>query len=87
MMREVIRTTKAILNERQCPLSEWIVALPAVQWTLNTAYRRRLGAAPFRVMMGRDARTAFAALAEVDSEGVQVEPVEEATLRKLVQPL
>ena len=36
MMREVIHGVKAMLNEGERPLSEWVVVLPVVQWALNT---------------------------------------------------
>ena len=84
MMREVIRTAKAMLNERKRPLSEWIVVIPAIQWALNTAYRRRMAGTPFQLMMRRDPRTEFKVLVEEDLQGVQVTPVEGETLRQKV---
>ena len=44
------------------------VELPAVQWALNTAWRKRLQATPYHVKMGREPRTAFTALIEGDDE-------------------
>ena len=69
MMRMVIHGAKAMLNEGARPLSEWVVLLPAAQWALNTAWRKRLQATPYRVMMGREPRTAFTSLIEGDDEG------------------
>ena len=75
MMREVIHVAKAMLNEGWRPLSEWVVLLPTVQWTLNTAWRKRLQTSPYHVMMGRKPRTAYAALIEEDDdEGFQCSP-------------
>ena len=59
MMREVIHGTKAMINEGGRPLSEWVVLLPAVQWALNTAWRKRLQATPYHVMMGLEPRKAL----------------------------
>ena len=44
------------------------MVLPAVQWALNTAWRKRLQATPYHVKMGREPRTAFTALIEGDDE-------------------
>ena len=49
MMREILKASKAILNERGQPLSAWITVLPLVQWALNTAVRQRFGTSPFQV--------------------------------------
>lgn len=54
MVREVVRTAKAILNEHQCPLSRWVVVLPATQWALNTTYRPRQKISSFQLMLGRE---------------------------------
>eukprot|EP00752_Nemacystus_decipiens_P007839 g7004.t1 len=63
MMREVVRTFKAILQERRKSVREWVDLVPAVQWALNTAYRERYGSTPYHVMFGRAPTTAFATLA------------------------
>ena len=77
MMREVIATAKAMLHEQGRPPSEWTTVLPAVQWVLNTAVRQRLGTSPYCVMLGREPRTAFSALAEEDNEGMALTAVDE----------
>ena len=87
MMREVIHGAKAMLNEGGRPLSEWVVVLPAAQWTLNMAWRKRLHATPYHVMTGRKPRTAFTALIEGDDEGFQFSPIDEARLQQLVVSL
>ena len=69
MMHEVIHGAKAMLNEGGRPLSEWVVVLPAVQWTLNTAWRKWLQTTPYHVKMGLEPRTAFTALIVGDDEG------------------
>jgi len=85
MMREILRTAKSILNERRRPLSEWIVVVPAIQWALNTAWRKRLGASPFQAMMGRHPRTTLDVLVEENAEGVSLSPVDPQELRNRVQ--
>ena len=77
MMREVIHGARAMLNEGGRPLSEWVVVQLAVKWALNTAWRKRLQATPYHVMMGREPRTAFTALTEGDDEGFQFSPIDE----------
>ena len=61
MMREVIHGAKAMLNEEGRPLSEWVVVPPAVQWALNTTWRKRLRATPYHVVE-REPRTVFTCL-------------------------
>ena len=46
MMREILKTAQAVLNECRRPLSEWIVTVPDIHWALNTSWRKRLGASP-----------------------------------------
>ena len=41
-MREILKASKAILNEQGQPLSAWITVLPSVQWALNTAVRQQV---------------------------------------------
>ena len=86
-MREVIYGAKAMPNEGGRPLSEWVVVPPAVQWALNTAWRKRLQATPYHVMRGREPRTAFTALIERDDEGFQFSPIDEDRLQQLVVSL
>ena len=52
MNREVVKTFRAVLSERRRHPSEWPLALGAVQWALNSAYRERMGTTPFQMMAG-----------------------------------
>ena len=52
MNREVVKTFRAVLSERRRPPSEWPLALGALQWALNSAYRERMGTTPFQMMTG-----------------------------------
>jgi len=63
MMREIVRTLKAVLQERRGSVRDWVDLVPAVQWALNTAYRARYGSTPYHVMFGRAPQTCFATLA------------------------
>ena len=83
MIREVTHGAKAMPNEGRQPLREWVVVLPAVQWALNTARRKRLQATPYHVMMGREPRTTFTALIEGDYESFQFSPIDEDRLQQL----
>ena len=73
-----------MINEPGRALSGWITVLPAIQWALNKATRRIFGTTPFHVMMGREPRTAFAALVE-ETEEVEITPVDEEKLRQYVR--
>ena len=63
MNREVVKTFSAVLCERHRPLSEWPLALGAVQWALNSAYCERMRTTPFQMMTGRPPATAMSVLA------------------------
>ena len=63
MLKEVVRSHRSILLEQRRAVSKWVDVLPAVQWTLNTAFRRRYGSTPHHVMFGRAPRTSFSVLA------------------------
>ena len=41
MMREVVRTLKALVQEERRNTRDWVELVPAVQWALNTAFRER----------------------------------------------
>ena len=84
IVSDVIHGAIAMLNERGRPLSEWVVVQPAVQWALHTAWRKRLQATPYHVMMGREPRTAFDAPIDGDDEGFQFSPIDEKSLQKVV---
>ena len=87
MTREVIHRAKAMLNEGGRPLSEGVVVLPAAQWALNTAWRKRLRTTLYHVVMGRESRTACTALVEGNDEGFQFSPIDENRLQQLVVSL
>ena len=40
-VREVVRALKSILSEQRKQVAEWVDALPAAQWALNTSFRER----------------------------------------------
>ena len=52
MVKEVVHALRSILLEQRREVSEWIDVLPAVQYSLNTAFRRRYGSTPYHVMFG-----------------------------------
>lgn len=70
MIWQVIRTAKVILYEYRRPLSEWILLLSAIEWTLH------------QLMLGRKARRVFSALVAEDSEKLKLEPIHKAKLRE-----
>ena len=84
VMQEILKTSKAIINERRRPLSEWITVLPSVQWALNTAIRQRFGVSPFHVMMGREPQASFSVLVE-EREELDITSVEEDKLQAHVK--
>ena len=64
MMRAIIRTLKALLNEGRRSLDEWVNIVPVAPWVLNAAYRERLKACPYKVMFGCEPETSFSILLE-----------------------
>ena len=52
-VQEVVKTLKAILNERKEPTNTWPKYVPLVQACLNMAYRERLKRTPLEIMLGR----------------------------------
>lgn len=83
-MQEILKASKAILNERWSPLSEWITVLPSVQWALNTAARRLFGTSSFHVMLGGEPRISFAILMEEKGE-LELTKLDETKLRAHVK--
>ncbi|CAM9540190.1 unnamed protein product [Sphacelaria rigidula] len=55
MIKEGVRALRSILLEQR----RWVDVFPAVQWALNTAYRRRYDSTPYHVIFGRAPRTWF----------------------------
>ena len=76
MNREVVKTFSAVLSERRRPPSEWPLALGAVQWALNSAYRERMGTTPFQMTTGRPLATAMSVLAGEDGDAWTVEELD-----------
>ena len=76
MNREVVKTFRAVLSERHRPSSEWPLALGAVQWAFNSAYRERMGTTPFQMMTGRPPATAMSVLAGEDGDARTVEELD-----------
>ena len=76
MDRELVKTFSALLSERRRPPSEWPLALGAVQWALNSAYRERMGTTPFQIKTGRPPATAMSVLAGEDDDALTVEEVD-----------
>ena len=66
--REVVKTFREFLSKRRRPLSEWPLALGAVQWALNSAYRERMGTTPFQMVTGRPPATVMSVLAGEDGD-------------------
>ena len=76
MNREVVRTFRAVLSEKRRPPSEWPLALGAVQWGLNSAYRERMGTTPFQMMTGRPPATPMSVLAGKNGDAWTVEELD-----------
>ena len=71
-----MKTFPAVLSERRRPPSEWPLALGAVQWAPNSAYRERMGTTPFQMMTGRPLATAMSVLAGEDGDAWTVEELD-----------
>ena len=87
MMREVVRTLKAILQERRGSVRDWVDLVPAVQWALNTAYRERYGSTPYHVMFGRAPRTSFSTLASSSGEEWNIDSLDVDQLQQQIQSI
>ena len=68
MNRKVVKTFRAVLSEIHRPPSELPLALGAMQWALNSAYRERMGMTPFQIMTGRPPVMAMLVLAGEDGD-------------------
>jgi hypothetical protein len=93
MVGEVVRAFRSTLLDREVSPKDWVEVIKPVQLALNTSFRKRLGATPFEIMFGRQARTALtAALIRDGDEGTWgVEPVDLSDIqthcKKLVEEL
>ena len=85
MMREVVRTLKSMIHEERRTAQGWVELVPAVQWTLNTAFRKMYGSTPCHVMFGRAPRVALSTLASSTGQNWQVDVLDEKALRAKVQ--
>ena len=68
MMCEVVLALKAILQQGRRNIREWVDAVPAVRWALNTAYRERYVSTPYHILIGRAPLTSFSTLASSTGE-------------------
>ena len=73
MNREVLKT---VLSKRRRPPSEWPLALGAMQWALNSAYRECMGTTPFQIMTGRPPATEMSVLAGEGGDAWTVEELD-----------
>ncbi|CAM9877797.1 unnamed protein product, partial [Chrysoparadoxa australica] len=55
IMREIIGTFKALLNQAKLQPDQWLEMVSVVQFALNSAYRERKGFTPFQMALGSDA--------------------------------
>ena len=84
MMREVVRTLKALIQEERRSTRDLVDLVPAVQWALNTAYRQRYGSTPYHVMFGRAPRTTLSTLASSTDQEWRVDVLDGKALRRHV---
>ena len=85
MVKEVVRALRSILLEQRRAVSEWVDVLPAVQWALNTAHRRRYDSTPYHVMFGRAPRTSFSVLASSSEGGWNCDVLDDKQIKRAVQ--
>ena len=62
MNREVVKTFGAVLSKKRRPSSERPLALGAVPWALNSAYRELMGTTLLQMMAERPPATATSVL-------------------------
>ena len=82
-MREGVLALKAILQERR-DIYVWVDVVPAVQWALNTAYRKRHTSTTYHVMFGWATLASFSTLASSTSEDWKLNALDEEVLRRKV---
>ena len=85
MMREVVRTLKAMIREERRSTQNCVELVPAVQCGFNTVFRERCGFTPYHVMFGRALRTALFTLASSIGHDLQVDVLDDKALRNEVQ--
>ncbi|CAM9937055.1 unnamed protein product, partial [Sphacelaria rigidula] len=84
-VKEVVRALRSILLEQRRAVSEWVDVLPAVQWALNTAYRRRYDSTLCRVMFGRAPRTSFSVLASSSAGEWKCDVLDDVQIKSALQ--
>ena len=84
MMREVLRTMNAMIQEERRNTQDWLELVTGVQRALNTAFCERYGAMPYHVMFGRSPRTALSSLACSTRQDWQVDVLDDEAFRKKV---
>ena len=85
MVKEVVRSLRSILSEQRREVSEWVDVLPAVQYSLNTAFRRRYSSTPYHVMFGRGPRTSLSVLASSSSGEWKCDVLDDAQIKRALQ--
>ena len=85
MVKEVVRALRSLLLEQRRAVSEWVDVLPAVQYVLNTAYRRRYDSTPYHVMFARASRTSFSVLASSSTGEWKCDVLDDGQIRRALQ--
>ncbi|CAN0145198.1 unnamed protein product [Hapterophycus canaliculatus] len=85
MVKEAVRSLRSILSEQRRQLAEWVDVLPAVQWSLNTAFRPRYGSMPYHVMFGRPRRTSFSVLANSSAGEWNCDVLDDDQIKRALQ--
>ena len=87
MMREVVRTLQAMIQEEGRNTQDWVELVPAVQWALNTAFREMYGSTRYHVIFDRAPRIVFSTLASPTGQDWRVGLllIDEKALRAKVQ--
>ncbi|CAM9844330.1 unnamed protein product, partial [Sphacelaria rigidula] len=85
MVRKVVRALRSILLEQRREVTAWADVLPAVQWALNTACRRRYDSTPYHVMFGRAPWTSFSVLASSSVGELKFDVLDDAQLKRALQ--
>lgn len=86
MIREVIRTFKAILHERRRNVRDWVDLVPALQWALNTAYREhsKKGSTSYHIMFGTAPYTTLTTVASSSGDACNVNVLDIEALKQHV---
>lgn len=68
MVRELVYTLKALLNEGHRPLTYWMTIVPVMQWARKVSYRERYQACPCPIIVGHEPTTTGAMLVEEEAD-------------------